>query len=196
MVLFTLLIELQCAALPQLLKYLVLGLIRTFQAIVIIWMLVKWENGFNAMGWAPADWGAGLRKGAIWSTAFAAIAGLGMMALHLVGKNPFQIIRQPLPSNNLEIALFFLVAGFIAPVAEEILFRGILYTFFRRWGIFCALVVSTTCFVVAHSPHGLPLPQIIGGLVFAVAYETTGNLTVPITIHCLGNMAIFSLSLF
>jgi membrane protease YdiL (CAAX protease family) len=195
MVLFTTLIELQCTELAQWLKYLVLGLIRTTQAIVIIWMLLKWENGFATIGWAPAAWGAGLRKGAIWSLAFAAIAGLGMLAVHLAGENPLHMIRQQMPPNRLEMGLFFMLAGIVAPVAEEIFFRGILYTFFRRWGIVCALLASTAIFVVLHAPRGIPYTQIVGGLVFALAYETTGNLTVPITIHCLGNIAIFSLSL-
>jgi membrane protease YdiL (CAAX protease family) len=39
------------------------------------------------------------------------------------------------------------------------------------------------------------LAQIIGGIVFALAYEASGNLLVPITIHVLGNLAIFTLSL-
>jgi membrane protease YdiL (CAAX protease family) len=36
----------------------------------------------------------------------------------------------------------------------------------------------------------------VGGIVFAIAYEKEKNLMVPITIHCLGNLAIFSLSIF
>jgi len=41
----------------------------------------------------------------------------------------------------------------------------------------------------------IPLPQIVGGILFAAAYEKEKNLMVPITIHVLGNMAIFSISL-
>lgn len=43
--------------------------------------------------------------------------------------------------------------------------------------------------------YNLIITQILGGIVFAVAYKTSGNLMVPITIHCLPNLAIFSLSL-
>ena len=35
----------------------------------------------------------------------------------------------------------------------------------------------------------------IGGILFAVAYEMEKNLLVPITIHVLGNLAIFTLAL-
>ena len=59
-----------------------------------------------------------------------------------------------------------------------------------------ALVLSTLIFVLLHPTiSGFPLPQVVGGLVFAVAYEVEGNLLVPITIHALGNMAIFALAL-
>jgi|LGVF01.1.fsa_nt_gb hypothetical protein len=34
-----------------------------------------------------------------------------------------------------------------------------------------------------------------GGILFAVAYETSGSLAAPIVIHVLGNLAIFTVSL-
>ena len=40
----------------------------------------------------------------------------------------------------------------------------------------------------------IPL-QMIGGILFAVAYEMEKNLLAPITIHILGNLAIFILTL-
>jgi membrane protease YdiL (CAAX protease family) len=88
------------------------------------------------------------------------------------------------------------VGGVVSPIAEEVFFRGILYGFLRRWGVLVAVVGSTVIFVLAHPIiSGIRLTQIVGGLVFAVAYEVEGNLMVPITIHALGNLAIFSLSL-
>jgi len=35
---------------------------------------------------------------------------------------------------------------------------------------------------------------VVGGIVFAIAYETEGSLMAPLTIHVLGNTAIFALS--
>jgi len=88
------------------------------------------------------------------------------------------------------------VGGVIAPIAEEVFFRGILYGFFRRWGVSVAIVLSTFIFVLPHlGSSGLPIIQIIGGVLFALVYETEKNLMVPIMIHALGNMAIFSFSL-
>jgi hypothetical protein len=93
----------------------------------------------------------------------------------------------------------FLVGGIIGPIAEEIFFRGILYGYFRRWGVLPALVVSTGIFALVHlligPVQGFAVIQTVGGVVFAVSYELEKNLMVPITVHCLGNMAIFSLPL-
>ena len=172
-----------------------IGLIRVIQIIALAWMVTRWEKGLSAIGWATDSWISGLAKGAVWSLAFGAAAALAMAVIYLLGKNPLLMIKSPLPSRQWELALYFVVGGFIAPVAEELCFRGILYTYFRRWGIMTAMVASTAIFVMLHTIHGLPVIQIVGGIVFAMAYETSRNLTVPITIHCLGNLAIFTLSL-
>jgi len=49
-------------------------------------------------------------------------------------------------------------------------------------GVYVAVVLSTLLFVITHPVgHNLPLTQIIGGIVFAVAYEKEKSLLVPIT---------------
>jgi membrane protease YdiL (CAAX protease family) len=173
----------------------VVGLVRLFQISMLCWAAVKWEGGLRAIGWSPGSWRAGLKKGAQWSIGFGAAAAVAMLAIYMAGYNPLGLIKSPLPSTSLELGLFFFVGGLIAPVAEEICFRGMIYTFFRRWGAIAALVVSTAIFAGLHIPQGIPVTQIVGGIVFAIAYETSGNLMVPITIHCLGNLSIFTLSL-
>lgn len=153
------------------------------------------ENGLAAVGWTPGTWVSGLKKGLLWSLGFALVAALGMIILLGLGHDPVAMMHFALPSTLVERVLFFVVGGMIAPIAEELCFRGVLYTYFRRWGVLLALVASTAIFVALHAVKGIPVTQIVGGIVFAIAYETSGNLTVPITIHTLGNLAIFSLAL-
>ena len=172
-----------------------LGVLRVIQTGAIVWIVVKRESGLAIIGWSPGTWPEGLKKGVVWSMGFGLAAGGAMLAMYYTGHNPLLLVRSPLPSTKPELAMFFLVGGFIAPVAEELCFRGILYTYFRRWGMVLALCASTVIFVLLHAPHGLPVTQVVGGIVFAVAYEISRNLMVPITIHALGNLAIFSLSL-
>jgi len=172
-----------------------LGVLRLIQTGTIVRIVAAQESGLATIGWELSTWPEGLKKGIVWSLGFGLIAGGTMLVLYVMGHNPLLLVRSPLPTTNAQLAGFFLVGGFIAPVAEELCFRGILYTYFRRWGIILALVASTIIFVVLHATHGLPVTQIVGGIVFAVAYEISHNLMVPITIHALGNLAIFSLSL-
>ena len=39
---------------------------------------------------------------------------------------------------------------------------------------------------------GVQVTQLVGGILFAVAYEVEGSLMTPIVIHVLGNMGIFA----
>jgi membrane protease YdiL (CAAX protease family) len=173
-----------------------LALLRLVQTGVILAIIIRQEpKKLGAVGWQPRQWLEGLKKGVAWSAGFALLTACAMAALALMGKTPLMLLRSPLPAARAELMLFFLTGVLIAPVAEELFFRGILYVYFRRWGVVMALAASTALFVVLHAHRGLPVTQIVGGLLFAIAYESSGNLMVPITIHALGNLAIFSLSL-
>jgi len=172
-----------------------LALIRLVQIGGILGLVVFLEGGLHAIGWAPMTWPPGLLKGALWSLGFALAAALTMGVVYLAGRDPLLMLHAPLPRPGPDLALFLVVGGFIGPLAEEICFRGLLFTYFRRWGFLLAVATSTAIFVVLHAVHGLPVIQIVGGIIFAISYETSRNLMVPITIHVLGNLAIFSLSL-
>ena len=124
------------------------------------------------------------------------ITCLAFAALFLAGINPLKLLQVRLPTNPTALTLYLLIGGIVGPVAEEVFFRGVLYGFLRRWGIAVALFFSTLIFLLSHGiVHGIPITQVVGGILFAVAYEVENVLIVPITIHCLGNLAIFSLSL-
>ena len=173
-----------------------LGAARLLEAVLIVLIVLNRERGLASIGFALSGMFSGLKRGLVWSAGFGIIVLLVSAALFAAGINPLTLIHTRLPAGRNEIILFFLIGGMISPVAEEIFFRGIIYRFFRRWGVFAAVAISTLAFVLAHpAGSGFPLPQITGGILFALAYEKEGNLTVPITIHILGNIAIFSLSL-
>ena len=138
----------------------------------------------------------GFMRGLIWSAGFAAVCLLVLFALLAAGVNALGLLKTRLPAGIGRIVLFFLVGGIIAPVTEEIFFRGILYGYLRWWGLFPALVLSTILFVLPHlSTQRVPVTQAAGGIVFAAAYEMEKSLMAPIIIHSLGNMAIFTISL-
>jgi membrane protease YdiL (CAAX protease family) len=172
-----------------------LGAARLLELGVIVWIVPSVEGSLSPIGLVRTRWIAGLKRGVLWSAGFGALSGIALAVLFMAGIDPLLMIRTRLPRNTVDLRLFFLVGGIIAPVAEEVFFRGILYGFLRRWGIAVALVLSTCAFAFTHGlGHGFPVTQMVGGILFAMAYELEKNLVTPITIHCLGNLTIFALS--
>lgn len=172
-----------------------LGAARVFQMALLAGILSLWGNGLASIGLAQSRLFLGLKKGLIWSAGLGVIVAIAFAVLFLAGIDPRAFLEVQLPQGPPQITLFFLVGGVLGPTAEEILFRGIIYGFFRQWGVAPALVVSTLVFLLSHPMNYGLLVVLVGGLLFALSYEVEKNLLVPITIHCLGNMALFTLSL-
>jgi len=171
-----------------------LGALRIVQSILILITAYHVDGNFHFMGLSSDRIQTGLQKGLLWSSAFGVITGIGFFFLYQNHINPFRVFHVNLPQEPFHTVLFFLVGGLVAPIAEELFFRGILYRFFRKWGLLFAIASSTMIFSLAHP--GASYVQITGGIVFAISYEKEKNLIVPITIHSLGNLSLFSLSLF
>jgi len=116
--------------------------------------------------------------------------------LYVAGISPFSLIQVQVPKDASRFLFFMITGGVIGPVAEEVVFRGLIYSFLRRWGVLAALIGSTALFVLAHPlTSGIPMPQIVGGLVFALSYEASKSLLTPMVIHILGNLALFAVGL-
>jgi len=173
-----------------------LGLARLAEIIFLLTLIKISEKGFSVIGLTSANVYKGFKKGFIWAVIFGVAAGVVLFIIYLLGINVPALFQMQLPAKNRNIFAFFLIGAFFGPLAEEIFFRGILYGFFRRWGIPAAVILSTLLFVLSHtSGPAIPVTQLIGGILFAVAYEIEKNLLVPIIIHVLGNLAIFTLAL-
>jgi membrane protease YdiL (CAAX protease family) len=81
-----------------------------------------------------------------------------------------------------------LLAVVIAPVAEELAFRGYLYGVIKRFfGAVPALVLSGILFALIHLNLPSFFPLLVLASVFALAYELSGSLLVPMTMHALFN---------
>ena len=172
-------------------------LTRIAQTAAVFAILHGCDQGPAAVGLARNQISSGLARGVIWSCGFAAVTLVAMVTMHLAGVDPIALIRTPLPKDGSGRVWFFLVGGLVAPVAEEVFFRGIVYGFLRRWGILVAVGGTTLVFVALHMDrHGLPVTQLVGGIIFCAAYERERRLMTPITIHALGNSAIFTLSVW
>ena len=81
-------------------------------------------------------------------------------------------------------------AVLVAPICEEIVFRGYLYPILKRFsGVWVAGLCSALLFSCAHGNLVALLPLLIFGIVQVVIYEKTGSLWAPIAVHFCFNSA-------
>ena len=85
--------------------------------------------------------------------------------------------------------LQILVVGIAAPVAEELLFRGILYRRMRTWlSVGPSALAALLIFAAVHGNLLQALYAFILGALLIWAYEQFAKLTVPIILHVSANL--------
>ena len=144
----------------------------------------------GAAAWAGAYVGAA----ALYLGAAAAGASLTTVVDVLlgVGADGGRLADASLPL----VALILFRVCLLVPVAEELLFRGVLFTWRRqRFSSAWAIGISGTLFGLMHQlPVFIPLAMIVG---FAAGWlrEKTGSTVVPIAMHVLQNVVFVLVSL-
>jgi hypothetical protein len=98
--------------------------------------------------------------------------------------------------NSITVVLFLLVACILAPIAEEMLFRGILVDNFKKYGNIFTIIVVALIFATAHVSYwndfkALLFVFIIGLLLTSlrIKYNT---LSYCIVVHLVNNLLAFS----
>jgi membrane protease YdiL (CAAX protease family) len=80
------------------------------------------------------------------------------------------------------------LAVVLAPLFEEVLFRGIgLPLIARRWGVAPAIVLVSLFFAAIHFHLPSMMPLFVIAVAFSLAYIHTGSIVVPIVMHALFN---------
>ena len=91
---------------------------------------------------------------------------------------------------------FGLAAILVAPLVEEVLFRGILYPAIKQLGRpRLAFWGTSILFAAIHANLMTFIPLTVFAMVLIVLYERTDSLMAPITAHCLFNAVNFCLFL-
>jgi membrane protease YdiL (CAAX protease family) len=167
---------------------------------VCFWLAIRAFDG----GLAAFLFGrSGGPRAAAWGVAMG-IAALPLCYLaHAATLLIFQAIRpdyEPDPHTTIQllltpgqspwaVAALYLGAGFIAPLGEEVFFRGFLQTSLgnalrSRW---IAILLASACFAAVHAQlHALPALFLLSVLMGFV-YERTGSLLAPFLVHAIFN---------
>ncbi len=103
------------------------------------------------------------------------------------GSNPLLSLALQ-AQDSVALLIFFTTAAILAPIFEEIIFRGFLLPsltrYFPVWG---AIALSSLLFSIAHLSLSEVLPLAVLGIVLGVVYTRSRNLLAPIVVHSLWN---------
>lgn len=151
----------------------------------------------RGLGWADL----GFRPPAssrwyVWSALIAigvlpAVALINLAVQAIVGaqfRNPQIDMLAPEGFSWAGLAAMLAMVGVVAPIVEEVVFRGLLYAWLReRFGIWPGAILSALAFAGAHGIVILLPALFLIGLLLARIYERSGSLWPPIIVHCVFN---------
>ncbi|XP_059667153.1 uncharacterized protein LOC132312699 isoform X1 [Cornus florida] len=90
------------------------------------------------------------------------------------------------------MALYAVVVSVCAPVWEEIVFRGFLLPSLTRYmPVWCAILVSSVAFALAHFNVQRMLPLVFLGVVMGAVFARSRNLLASMLLHSLWNAFVF-----
>ena len=89
----------------------------------------------------------------------------------------------------------FFLGGVVVPFAEELFFRGALFSWFRRrYSLWVAILASSSLFALGHADTAAVVAtSFVIGVLNAWLFERTRSIWVPYTVHLVNNGLAFSL---
>lgn len=174
---------------------LVLGMLLLQAAVLLgaVHLVVVRGRGISwrKIGLRPASRGWYIGAPAIALVAVPIIALVNLFVQWLVGapfRNPQLELLAPGGFSWRALAGMLLAAAVVAPVAEEVVFRGLLYSWLRRYlGIAASIALNAIVFAFAHGIAVLIPALLVNGAILAFMYERSRSLWPPIIAHGMFN---------
>ena len=165
--------------LPNIL-YLLAGLSGAALVIMWLWRITPAQAGWRWGGWRTPAQALG------WGGLLAVIAAAWWRIL-LEQKSYLPIPLQPAPTDLLVLLL-------LAPVAEEMLFRGAIFAGLRRgWRLGWALLLSALIAAACSPLHLVLAFTVLAGFGYALAFQLSRSLAAAIGAHMLVALALLVL---
>ena len=113
--------------------------------------------------------------------------------LHISPKLQDSVQALQMADTTTQRVYFAVVAILIAPIFEELVFRGILYPTLKRYGSMrLGLWGSSIFFGMIHMSATAFVPLTLLAVVMCLLYETTGTIVAPIVTHAFFNAANYT----
>jgi len=179
------------------------GAVLVLVAVFLRQHRIGWREGFGFRAESAAEAVAGgVLVAGIALPVAAALAFASAEAMSRLADTTRNEIFAPVPQQAVttireaahpwQQVVFGVFAIGIAPVTEELLFRGVLYPTLKQNGWPRGAWLVTSCiFALTHANAMTFLPLLALSLALIWLYERTGNLLAPVTAHSLFNAANF-----
>lgn len=133
--------------------------------------------------------------------------GVGLVAMGLASLLSIFVLTPLFPDDNTQadyqaaahggpssVLGVMLLGGIIEPIGEELLFRGVLASFLRRWGPWVMIVGTTLVFALAHGPNVVFFSALIMSLGSTYLYWRTGSIWPSMIVHAAYNSSSLALN--
>ncbi len=95
--------------------------------------------------------------------------------------------------NVYEFIVSALCAAVFVPLVEEYVFRGVLYSYLKRYGITFGVIASAVIFGIAHTSPTQSVYAFVFGIFSALLFEVTGNIKTSVIFHGINNFITVAL---
>lgn len=152
----------------------------------------------SVLGWRCPR---GLRAAVLWG-----VGGYGVYLVSIVGVTQLPNVLQGFAltpaqvgihllgdTTTLSTVIYLVLLGLIAPIAEELLFRGFVYAALRNHlSALPAILLSSVAFALMHVNTPGNWQILVFGVVLGVLYERTRSVIPCVICHALNNLLVFA----
>lgn len=163
----------------------------TILLVLTLYGMKKSHVTFSSLGIfgseKPVDYKKEIFVGAI-------LGAVLVVALHLLNRFlifPGHVSAMFSPSEGFPIVIYTIAAVIVAPVVEELLYRGYAFTVLKqKFGLNLAVILSSLFFSFLHFGEGLPglFTALVVGVVFCITYSVRKSLWHLLIAHAVFNL--------